>query len=240
MNRTHLHRPTSRGSLFQWSVADRTVAACGIDPIGEQPPSGLILTARIADNRGRFPALHSGCTTNRKELSGRPLRHGTWPEVTAAEKKPRSGAYPHPDWPGFPSNSTASWPGSEMSLVSPLGHRRRPDVRLEQHHQPDQHRQGDAVPEDEAAGPPPPVPSARSPRRRRRCSGRRSSCPSPRRCCSPPPAGSPRRPGSSGSTPDSASCVAVTACRPPNMAFDEVSDPVRATPSQPSSAAKSG
>ena len=56
MNRTHLHRPTSRGSLFQWSVADRTVAACGIGSIGEQPPSGLVLTARIADNRGRFPA----------------------------------------------------------------------------------------------------------------------------------------------------------------------------------------
>ena len=101
MNRTHLHRPTSRGSLFQWSVADRTVAACGTGLIGEQPPSRLLLTAQISDNRGRFPALHSGFTTNRKELSRRPLRHRTWPEVTAAEKKPRSGAYPHPDLTGF-------------------------------------------------------------------------------------------------------------------------------------------
>ena len=58
MNRTHLRRPSSRVSLFQWSVADRTVAACGTGLIGEQPPPGLPLTARIADNSGRFPEHH--------------------------------------------------------------------------------------------------------------------------------------------------------------------------------------
>ena len=94
MNRTHLQRPNSRGSLFQWSVADRTVAAYGIDPNGEQPPCVLILAAWIADDRGRFPANHARCPMNRKIFSGRPLRRGTWPEVTAAEKKPRFGAYP--------------------------------------------------------------------------------------------------------------------------------------------------
>ena len=101
MNRTHLHRPTSLGSPFQWSVADRTVAVCGTGSIGEQPPSGLILTARIADNRGRFAARHDRRHMQRKILSGKPLRLSTRPEVTAAEKKPRFGAYPHPDQTGF-------------------------------------------------------------------------------------------------------------------------------------------
>ena len=36
------------------------------------------------------------------------------------------------------------------------------------------------------------------------------------------------------------SCVAVTFCRPPNSTFDAVSDPVTATPTQPSSVPKSG
>ena len=36
------------------------------------------------------------------------------------------------------------------------------------------------------------------------------------------------------------SCCAVIFCRLPNRAFELVSDPVRATPSQPSSAAKNG
>ena len=69
MDRTHLRRPTSRGSLFQWSVADRTVAACGTGPIGEQPHSGLALTAQIADDRGRFPDRHDRRPMMRKVLS---------------------------------------------------------------------------------------------------------------------------------------------------------------------------
>ena len=117
MNRTHLHRPTSRGSLFQWSVADRTVAACGTGLIGEQPPSGLVLTARIADNRGRFAAHRARRPMNRKIFSGRPLRRGTWPEVTAAEKKPRLGAYPHPDQTGFDGDSSRSSQGVQADAA---------------------------------------------------------------------------------------------------------------------------
>ena len=39
---------------------------------------------------------------------------------------------------------------------------------------------------------------------------------------------------------DRPSWFAVTVCRPPKSTFDAVSDPVSATPSQPSSAAKNG
>ncbi len=39
---------------------------------------------------------------------------------------------------------------------------------------------------------------------------------------------------------DRPSLLAVTTCRPPNSTFDAVSEPVSATPSQPSSAAKNG
>ena len=96
MNRTHLHRPTSRGSLFQWSVADRTVAACGIGSIGEQPQSELALTARIADNRGRFLARHDRRHMQRKVLLGRALRCVPDREAGTAEKKPRLWRYsPH-------------------------------------------------------------------------------------------------------------------------------------------------
>ncbi len=42
------------------------------------------------------------------------------------------------------------------------------------------------------------------------------------------------------STGESPSCVAVIFCRLPKSTFDDVSDPVSATPSQPSSVPKSG
>ena len=42
------------------------------------------------------------------------------------------------------------------------------------------------------------------------------------------------------STGFSPSCSAVTLCRPPNSTFDAVSEPVSATPSQPSRVPNSG
>ena len=110
MNRTHLRPPTSRGSLFQWSVADRTVAACGIGPIGEQHQSGLRPTARIADDRGRSAAHHDRRAMNRKVFSGKPLRRGTRPEVAAAEKKPRFRALRALIGRDFQSIPRRSWP----------------------------------------------------------------------------------------------------------------------------------
>jgi hypothetical protein len=87
MNQTQLHRPTSRGSLFQWSVTDRTVAACGTDRIERQQQSELALTARFADDCGRFPARHDRRHMQRKVLLGRALRCVPDRDVGSAEKK---------------------------------------------------------------------------------------------------------------------------------------------------------
>ena len=101
MNQTHLHRPTSRGSLFQWSVADRTVAACGT---GTDRGATSVRVSTYGTNRGQpwpVPGAPRSTPHESECLFRQTFTTRHRPEVTAAEKKPRFGALPHPDQSGF-------------------------------------------------------------------------------------------------------------------------------------------